>query len=443
MIRSERINLLIHAPYPLGTGSPSGVSDYICEAIPHLEAKGFNVTTIAPTQHGQTDKADYHLGRVVPYPVLKTRVPAGFSFNKLRARESLQSIEPDIIVTHEPAVPNTAHTIISAIPKDENGKRIAPVVGVFHSVPPGGKLDLPTRLYGFIASTVVRRPRFNNGIPVGMTQGYRNTIDRALTRRYAISKGTRRHWEKQVPGDYDVMYNGIETSQLTPEGSTFEEWKKEGRKVILAAGRHDKRKGFDDLLMAYASLRRSGADELVLKITGHGDETQNLMKLIDRENIPDVEFLGFLTREDLIKAYRTADVVVASSIGGEGFNRTIPEARSCGTLVVCTNIDGQNEAIGVDLVPFMAEPSDPQGLAQKIFGILNLPEEGRADLSVRTSKDVRKNFAWEIIAEQNRDYFEKVMDSYGKKPNWHEYQSRKLPLAGVVFVSDTAKRRGV
>lgn len=436
--RQSNLKVLIHSPYPIRTNYPSGVGVFIQELVPHLEDLGCVVQTIGPAnKNRETDRADYNLGRPLSISAIATKTEAAITFNKRRARDILVAVKPHIIISHEPAVPNSSHTLFSAIPKDRNERRTVPVIGQFHAGYPPGGLDNMAKFYTVLAK-LIRRPKFKYGIPTGLTMGYVNTIETTLSGRIAVSHGTAEFWNEMFPGDYRVIYNGIDVNVFTPDGPKFEKWD-DGRKTIFFAGRHDKRKGLEYLLEAYASIRRVGFDNLKLKIAGKGHVTERLKEQVRKKEIPDVEFLGILSKDDLVKAYRSAELVVAPSIGGEGFNRTIAEARSCGTLVVCTDIKGQNEAIGDDLHEFMAKPSNSDSLARAINKVLNLPEETTRELRIKSGQDARERFAWEVIADQHARYYDEVLTKYGGRPKWGERDGSrlgKLPLAGDVFVSD-------
>lgn len=440
--RQSNLRVLIHSPYPIRTDYPSGVSDFIEGLKPHLKDLGCVVKTLGPAKGGETDRADYNLGRTISLSAIGTQTDVAITFNKRRARNILVAVKPHIIVSQEPAVPNSSHTLFSAIPKDKDERRMVPIIGQFHAGYPPGGLDAMAKFYAILAK-LIRRPKFKYGIPIGLTMGYVKTIETALSGRIAVSHGTAEFWNEMSPSDYRVIYNGIDVNLFTPDGPRFEQWN-DGRKTIFFAGRHDRRKGLEYLLEAFASLRRVGFDNFKLKIAGRGDATERLRELVRKRDIPDVEFLGILSKDDLVKAYRSADAVVAPSIGGEGFNRTIAEARSCGTLVVCTDIKGQNEAIGDDLHDFMAKPSDSDSLARAINKILNLPGETAREIAARSGQDARERFAWEVIADQHVRYYDEVLTKYGGSPKWGERDGSglgRLPLAGDVFVSDRVKRK--
>jgi glycosyltransferase involved in cell wall biosynthesis len=186
---------------------------------------------------------------------------------------------------------------------------------------------------------------------------------------------------------------------------------KDGQKIVFFAGRHDPRKGIDDLINAVNILIKSGDDSLKLIIAGKGKMTKNLQTMVNSLGLQSkVKFVGILPYPKLIQAYRTADLVVAPSTGGEGFNRTIIEARSCGTLVVCTDINGQNEAIGKDLSFFMAKPKNSRNLALKIKSILNLGRAKKQEILKRGTEEVKANFGWDTIAKEHLKYYKSLIN---------------------------------
>jgi glycosyltransferase involved in cell wall biosynthesis len=328
---------------------------------------------------------------------------------KKTARRILNIVKPDIIVLHEPFVPSIGHTIISSITREKNNRASSPViVGQFHAR--RGDFTWSLRVAEFIARHFIRRPKLNRRTILGFSSGYVTTISNNLDGRIAVSQATKKFWQGKLSANYKVIYNGIDTDKLTVNGPKVEAWKKDGKRIILFAGRHDRRKGIDDLINAFSILIWNGIDDIRLKITGKGEMTEVLQKMVDGLGLQKyIQFIGILSREQLVKAYRTADLVVAPSTEGEGFNRTIIEARSCGTLVVCTNIRGQSEAIGKDLFPFMAKPKNPEHLAKKIKLVMELSKSEKQRIIERGIKDVISHFDWKIIAKEHFEYYKELL----------------------------------
>lgn len=426
--RDSGSKILIHSPYPLENSneSPNGVPNYIMGLIPYLEREGFRVRLLGPNiTEKEMNAADYTLGRSFKVRRNKTSSDISFSLNKRLAEAILLTTRPDIVELQEPFAGHGAHTIISATPKREDGKPLPVIVSVHHAR--AEVLDWTTRASLALGKHLIKRPSFNKlGVPTGSTDGYINTVMRPLNSRVAISNATADFWNRIYPGDYEVIYNGINTDELTPDGPRIEAWE-DGKKTILFAGRHDERKGIEYLLDAYRLLSETRRGEIKLKITGKGKMTERLMQMASDMNLADVEFLGILPREELVKAYRTADFLVAPSIGGEGFNRTIVEAMACGTLAIGSDIEGQREALNYQPFTRTFQPKDSHGLAIVLAQCLDLPQQEIERLGVQAAEYAKRRFSWDVIATQRVSHYKKMLSEHGKprREDWPIKEDRR------------------
>jgi glycosyltransferase involved in cell wall biosynthesis len=403
----KKLKILLASSYAF-TKEPGGVKDFILGLKKALNRLGCATYIIAPESEDfqERELVDSVLGMSFKITTDQTEFRASLS-RKETAKKILRTIKPDIIVIHEPFLPSLGHTIISSLTKED--KRSKPIIiGQFHAR--REDLNWPLKVVKFIVKHFARRPNLNKKTILGLSSGYVSTINDNLDGRIAVSKATQKFWQKMLPADYKVIYNGIDTEKLTPNGPKIESWTKDNKKIIIFAGRHDPRKGISDLIDAVKILIQGGKEDIKLKIAGKGMMTKVLQKQVAKLKLQNVvEFIGILPYVKLAEAYRTADLVVAPSTGGEGFNRTIIEARSSGTLVVCTDIDGQNEAIGKDLSTFMAKPKNPDSLAGQIIKVLNLPEEEKQEIRQRGIRDVKLQYNWDKIAREHLEYYEKLI----------------------------------
>jgi len=298
----------------------------------------------------------------------------------------LENITLDIAHIQEPfpgGYPTGTPGVIKGLPKTKDGMIIPGVVIHCHAA-----IDNLTRKTRF----------FTHGVKA---LGYHANIMKKADRTLAVSQATIDTWSQFWPVDYDIVPNGINTEELKPDVPIIRERKRDGKKTILFAGRHDRRKGIEDLLLAYRYLRESGRNDIQLRIAGNGYMTEELKKMIRDLEIPDVEFLGNLSRENLVKAYRTADVFVGPSRDGEAFNRTDAEALSCGTMVVTTNISGHRYAFGeAKGGVFFVKPNDPDELARGIVTVLDLSEEDRRKLGGQGREHIVENYSWPNVIEK-------------------------------------------
>lgn len=412
MQRESERTLLIHVPYSVSSDYPSGVGNIALGQKEHLAPFGYRSVLVAPpVPRGLENGADVVVGRRVRLRGGGTVHDSMFLFNQDTARQIIDDIAPSGIILHEPYGGHGAHTIISALPKREDGKPIPLLAGHFHSY--SERLDLPTGLALFLGRHLLRRPRFNPyGLPRGFTAGYISTVANNLEVRFAPSRASASLWKRLINGRFEVIPNAVDAAFFNPEGPKITDWQQDEKKTILFTGRHDKRKGLEDLLFAFSLLRLKRAD-VKLKIAGAGQVTKRLKELVRRWQIPDVEFLGVLPADKLPNAYRSADVYVSPPTGGESFGIVLIEAMASGIIPVGTQIRGYREVIGGKAFARMAEGHNPLDLADKIEGVLNLSAEERRRLGRQGREEVLRKYDWPIVARMTAEALDKAFLRHG------------------------------
>jgi len=416
--------------------SSNGVNDLFQEGKPHIESKGFKIISVAPkVGDNSANVADYNLGETFRLPRLVTHfigtnLPFSLPYDKRRAEDLIVMTKPDFLFLEEPTQGFGAHGLLSGMPRREDGKPISVVGARFHA---GIYSELADNIFRMIlgAGKHVKRPRFNkNGFPNGkLTPGVVNTLLKDLEFRIAVSKATAEAFEKRFKDnkEYKIIYNGINTDELTPEGPVMEEWE-DGKDIILCApGRLEKRKGPEYALQGYAIVKRERPNTKLI-IAGDGPERENLETMVGSNGIPDVKFVGRLSHSDYIKALRTTDLSLCTSVGGEGFGRTVVEPLACGVPAVASDIDGYREATeGGQPFALMSEPKKPNDIAKKIIEILDWSPETREKMKWEAALYVRKRFAWPIIADQMDKVLNEAINTHGGV-DWS-----KLPRSGILY----------
>jgi len=411
--------------------SSSGVNDLFQEGKPYIESKGFKIISVAPRVGDNSNNvADYNLGETFLIPpwlthIIGTGLPFSLPYDKRKARDLIVKTKPDFLFLEEPTQGFGAHGLISGMPRREDGKPTSVVGARFHA---GIYSEYADTIFRVILSMgkQLKRPQFTkNGLPNGkLTPGVVNTLLKDLMFRIANSKATAKAFERRFKdnSEYKVIYNGINTDELTPEGPVMEEWEDGKDTILCAPGRLEKRKGPEYALQGYAIAKRERPNTKLI-IAGDGPERENLETMVGSRGIPDVKFVGRLPRGDYIKALRTADLSLCTSVGGEGFGRTVVEPLACGTPVVASNIDGYREATeGGQPFALMSEPKDPEDIARKVIEVFDWSPETREKMKWEAALYVRERFAWPIIAAQIAGVLNDSYNNHGGV-DWSKFPS--------------------
>ena len=174
-----------------------------------------------------------------------------------------------------------------------------------------------------------------------------------------------------------------------------------GPRRILFVGRLVARKGVDRLLEALATI----ADrEWRLEVVGFGPERDPLERRAAELGLSDrVEFLGRVSSDDLVAAYRRAACFVLPATlderaDTEGLGVVLLEAMSYGVPVVATRRGGIVDIVEDGCTGMLVE-DEPAALARGIAAILDDAGRGRA-LGMAGRASVRERFGWDSIVDR-------------------------------------------
>lgn len=402
MERERAVNTLIISTNGIRKNRPDGVTNVICDSKrglqgrPILDGRAMAVEVGGPRiPDKENNIADFTLGRRGKVPKMNgTSFEASILYTgKPRARKFIKEKDPDLVIVHNPLAGNVMHSLMSA-----DGKAEICFVGYFHAQTE--TMDASSQVLYFLSR--LRMP--------GLTQSFKNFINNRMDGRVAVSRAGGEFWNKLLPGNYEIIYNGIDTNRFKP--GERKEKSQNDKRTIFAAARFDERKGLDILLQAVNILvYEYNMTDIRVRLAGDGEKKNELLALRSELKLKDyVEFLGILLPEDLDEEYRNADVFTSPVLGGEAFGLTLGEAMASGTLVVGSNVVGYNEVIGGDL-PFarMTKPGDPKDVADNLKKVLDLDPQERINLGRLARQYVEKNFSLTKNIDHQADYYERCL----------------------------------
>jgi phosphatidylinositol alpha-mannosyltransferase len=279
-----------------------------------------------------------------------------------RIRAALERERFDLVHLHEPMTPTPCIATLATY--------TGPMVGTFHASGDLGWMRIAQPVWGFLAER--------------------------LDRRIAVSDMARVSAQRWLPGEYDIVPNGVLIPPAADAGG------REHR--IVFAGRHEQRKGLHVLLSAWPEIRRRtglelhviGADPLRVRLL--------LRRLRLSEGADGITVLGFLSQERLTEELVTAKALVAPSLGGESFGMVLTRALACATPVVASDIPGYRDVMTPETcVPFPA--GDEEALAAAVAGLL-ADEPRRAAMGAAGRVLVQERYSWDAIAVRLESIYE-------------------------------------
>jgi glycosyltransferase involved in cell wall biosynthesis len=242
----------------------------------------------------------------------------------------------------------------------------------------------------------------------------RHALERAVLHRarayVVLSSAFRRvllETYRVVPWDIHVLTPGVELERFTPgergqarallglEPDAF---------VAVTVRRLVPRTGIAELLDAWelagprlpagATLLVGGdgplAGELAARAAGIGAQ---------------VRMLGTLSDEELLAAYRAADVAVVPTVSHEGFGLVVLEAAACGTPSIVTDVDALPEVAGPLDRSLVVPAGDAGAMASR------LAEAAAGGLPARAAtREYAERFSWPAVARSHEQLYRRLLD---------------------------------
>ena len=193
-----------------------------------------------------------------------------------------------------------------------------------------------------------------------------------------------------------VIYNGID--YMTFPGVT----RKDHKNIVLFLGRLTDQKGPSFFLHSALRVLEKESDVL-FAVGGQGEKLSELIRESINLGIMDhVVFTGYLSREELVRAYQMADVYVMPSVA-EPFGITALEAIASGTPVIVSRNAGVAESIKHC---FKVDYWDTYDIANKIICLLRYHVLGEC---MRKNSFVElKDMGWGKVAEETIEVYRRV-----------------------------------
>jgi phosphatidylinositol alpha-mannosyltransferase len=287
----------------------------------------------------------------------------------LRIRRALERERFDVLHLHEPMTPAICTSVLVMAR--------CPLVGTFHASGELGWMRYGAPVWGFM-------------------------MDR-LDHRIAVSERASTSQQRWLPGEYEVVPNGVLVPDEAPSGD------REHR--IVFAGRQGPRKGLQVLLRAWPGIHaRTG-----LRLTVAGADPLSVRLLLTRLRVSDeaIDVVGFLSQDELTRTLLSAKALVAPSLGQESFGMVITRAFACGLPVVASDIPGYREVLDPQ-ASVAVPPGHTDTLVEAIAALVG-DEPARIRMGEAAREIAVLRYSWPGIARRLVEVYEGVTGLGGRE----------------------------
>ncbi|UCH84044.1 MAG: glycosyltransferase family 4 protein [Candidatus Latescibacterota bacterium] len=331
-----KIVLVTQSYYP----RPGGVTEHVHHSAIGLRRLGHDVTIV-------TSRFDYghketpgvvRVGRNVLVPINGAWVNMTVGIKLARdLRRVFDRIQPDVIHTHCPMAPTLPLLTLHVAPDN------CRIVGTYHAA---AKRNFAYWLF----------------------KPYLRRMARRLDTRIAVSETARELANKYVPGDFEIIPNGVDCSRFSPANKPLDHLR-DDRFNILYAGRLDKRKGLKYLFRALAIVEKHTRRRLRLIVVGDDGPRRRLLPKLPTS--VELHYAGVVPAELLPRYFASGHLFCAPAIESESFGIVLVEAMASGIPVVGTSIPGYLAILKHRSNALVVPPRDPRGLATAITELID------------------------------------------------------------------------
>ncbi len=242
----------------------------------------------------------------------------------------------------------------------------------------------------------------------------------------AVSEAARHFAYQMFPGDYRIIPNGVDLNRFGKTNQKALPFKPDPNKklTVLFVGRLDKRKGFSNLLDAFIKIKPN-YPQLQLQVIGPFEpkDCQPYQKIAQAHSVTDIEFVGYVSSEQLPGFYHNADIFCAPSLGYESFGIVLLEAMAAGLPVVASDIAGYRAVIADGQEGLLAPPGQPKALARALRQLLDQPCQ-RLEMGQR-GRLKASQYSWDCIVDKTLEVYTDTIERKIKMPINFFYRQSK------------------
>ncbi len=188
---------------------------------------------------------------------------------------------------------------------------------------------------------------------------------------------------------------------------------------VLFTGRLIERKGVEFLIRAIPHILAHRQVNVIS--TGDGDQRKRLESLVVDLGLSNVvQFLGFVSRDQLAAEYAACDVwvnpaIVDSRGDTEGLGVGAIEAYTYGKPIVASNVGGIPDAVIHGETGLLIEEKNEVALSEAILEVINNPARA-SQLGLQGRAFARRQFSWDRITGQLETLYHDAIEQLREHP---------------------------
>lgn len=381
---------------------PGGVTEHTWQLDREFRRRGHDTRIIAASSTDDETLDDHVIkvsGAVSAFPFSGSTVRVTISPQVFqRVKRILKQEQFDVVHAHEPAAPPLCPIVLY--------HSRAVNIGTFHAYRESNTAYQITR-------------------PI-LTPLYKK-----LDGRIFVSQAVRDFTLANFEGDYRVIPNGIDVSRFAGQNTMPIERFDDGRPNILYVGRLDKRKGFEHLLDAFPRIQTKIPDVRLLVVGAFdAQDKEPFVRHVRKHRIRGVHFVGYVSRAELPRYYRTATVFCAPSTGFESFGIVLLEAMASGVPIVASDITGYRQVLTNGCEGVLVPPADATALAQ---GCITLLADARTRAAMGAAGRVTAAaYDWTHIADRVLAYYDELVSAKArstKRRTWARWDWQRISFS--------------
>jgi phosphatidyl-myo-inositol alpha-mannosyltransferase len=370
------MKIALVSPYDFAV--PGGVNNHIEHLRDNFLSRGHEVRIIAPSSRPSSHKPEERvvpIGRAIGVPAAGSVARVALSVRLTpKVKRVLLEERFDIVHVHEPFAPFLPMVCL----------RLSNAINVatFHAAKEGGRNRW--YLYGHHA----------------LKRWFRR-----LDGKIAVSAPAMRLVSRYFPGYYNIIPNGVDVEHFEREREPISQFD-DGRPNILFVGRLEKRKGVKYLLRAFAEVKKEMPEARLLIVGPPTRAARGYHRWVAAAGVADVEFIGYVSYDDLARYHHTADIVVAPATGNESQGIVLLEAMAAGRPLVASNIAGYASVVTHGVEGLLVVPENAHALADALLELLADPEKRRQ--MGENGRLRAEQFRWDRVSQRVLSYYEQL-----------------------------------